>query len=286
MGFLDPIQLISIISQLINVIVPLVSIFISFSLVSIKLRRSEPIKNYIDFKISEKLSKIVPKFYDVSKKVDKEYEKLKRYIIFSLLAISIFLLLINTWFLFILFNIVISAYLIIFIIFYFLKNDITYNIVQKIYNSTSSSLENLSLKYIKLLNSVIFIVINFLWLILFCIFIFFSLNYQSFKFENQYFSEIYLFSIEALLIIIFTIPGLTILNTIFSIEMKILKIIKEKFLTNLPTEKAIKIRIITKHKIKFEGYIKSISNDDYLEIETKEGKRIPIFWNEILYVKI
>jgi len=83
-----------------------------------------------------------------------------------------------------------------------------------------------------------------------------------------------------------SMPGLNVLNTIVFILEKVEKVIKEKLLANLSIKKAIKIRIITQHKIKFEGYIKGMSNDDYLEIETKRGKRIPIFWNDILYVEI
>jgi len=60
----------------------------------------------------------------------------------------------------------------------------------------------------------------------------------------------------------------------------------DKFLLKISKRSLLEICIITKNRKEIKGYVKNVSNYDYLEIETKNGKRIPIFWNEILYVKI
>jgi len=97
-----------------------------------------------------------------------------------------------------------------------------------------------------------------------------------------------------LLPFIYTIPISLLRDFILSLRKKVIRKEIDKVFESLSKAKNKKVRksdinivvIFTKNKYRFKGKVTSISNDDYLEIETKGGKRIPIFWNEILYVKI
>jgi len=262
----------NIILSLLQIILPFILNPVSLSFYIYLKHRTEKIKNYVRERICEKIGK---KDLFLVKKVTEEISKSRKtkvrqqfLTIFSTLSPILYSILVGLP----IFDFIISYFIWVgflnFILFLFIEDVFKYATSQKETEEKMKWLVGLTHNLLAFFLSLA--TLEVLTTI-------FTNNIVSVEQRILLMSSWLWSSIFVILIVSHSIPKL--------IESLISKEIDDS-LSKISKRSLVEIQIITKNKNKIKGYIKSVSNDDYLEIETKEGKRIPIFWNEILYVKI
>jgi len=249
-------------------------------------KRKESIKDYIITKriFSKLLKNKFHPFTHFDKNIEKEDKKVRK-----LLNLSLFLLITLCVFIYFYFTNIFHIVFLIFLVFSLLQFTIPFFLIVFRDYIKTRILSFPALISIRILNILdlsmrIFGIFNILFLLVI---------YLKFSEIIRAYSLLYL--LYLFLPLIYALPILLFISlVVLPLRKKVIIIEANKFIdpsnrvkdTRNVKKFKINIIVITKDNHCFKGKIVNISNDDYIEIETKKGQRIPIFWDDIAYVKI